>query len=61
MNMSLLVIAIVIAVAAVLVALWSPGRDGQQLRFVRRLASVRRARSVCRHRLPHPAMNSSAR
>ncbi len=46
MNMSLLVIAVVLAVAAVFVALWSPGRDGQQMRVVRRLSSVRQARTL---------------
>jgi EmrB/QacA subfamily drug resistance transporter len=50
MDASLLVLAIVIAVAAVFVAIWSPGRDGRQLRFVRRLLLRRRARAVARHR-----------
>jgi hypothetical protein len=50
MDASLLVLAIVIGIAAVLVAIWSPGRDGRQWRFVRHLASVRRTRAVGRHR-----------
>jgi EmrB/QacA subfamily drug resistance transporter len=39
MQMSLTVIAVVTAAAAMFVALWAPGRDGRQLRFVRRLTS----------------------
>jgi EmrB/QacA subfamily drug resistance transporter len=50
MESSLVVLAVVIAVAAALIALWSPGRDGKQLRLVRRLTTVRRTRSVGRHR-----------
>src|SRR5882757_3639585 len=50
MDASLLVLAIVIAVAAVFVAIWSPGRDGRQVRIVRRLLLRRRARAVARHR-----------
>ena len=50
MDASLLVLAIVIAVAAVFVAIWSPGRDGRQLRIVRRLLLRGRARAVPRHR-----------
>jgi EmrB/QacA subfamily drug resistance transporter len=37
MDLSLLVLAILLMVAAGFVALWAPGRDGQQLGFVRRL------------------------
>ena len=37
MDLSLLVLAIVLTAAATFVAIWSPGRDGQQLRVVRRL------------------------
>jgi hypothetical protein len=39
MNLSLLVLSIVLAVAAVFTALWAPGRDAEQLRFVRRLSA----------------------
>ncbi|HET6731523.1 MFS transporter [Mycobacterium sp.] len=39
MDLSLSVLAVAVSVAAGFVALWSPGRDGQQLSFVRRLAS----------------------
>jgi len=37
MDLSLLVVSIVLAVAAAFVAVWSPGRDGQQFRFVQRV------------------------
>jgi hypothetical protein len=50
MDASLLVLAIAIAVAAVFVAAWSPGRDGRQVRVVRRLRLRRRARAVARYR-----------
>jgi EmrB/QacA subfamily drug resistance transporter len=39
MDLSLLVLAASLAVAAAFVAVWSPGRDGKQLSFVRRLTS----------------------
>ena len=39
MHSSALALAISIAIGAVLVGLWAPGRDGQQLRVVRRLSS----------------------
>jgi EmrB/QacA subfamily drug resistance transporter len=39
MLVSITAIAVVTAGAAVFVAFWSPGRDGQQLRFIRRLRS----------------------
>jgi EmrB/QacA subfamily drug resistance transporter len=38
MDLSLIVLATVLAVAAVFVAVWAPGRDGRQLRIVARLA-----------------------
>jgi hypothetical protein len=41
MGLSLLVLSTSLAVAAAFVAVWSPGRDGQQLRFVARAASRR--------------------
>jgi EmrB/QacA subfamily drug resistance transporter len=37
MDLSLLVLAVALTAAATFVAFWSPGRDGQQLGFVRRL------------------------
>ena len=39
MHMSLLILSVFIAVAAIFVAIWAPGRNGQQLRFVQRLRS----------------------
>ena len=44
MHSSLLVLAIVIAVSAVLIGLWAPGRDDQQLRPVRHLLARRRSK-----------------
>ncbi len=44
MHSSLLVLGILIAVSAVLIGLWAPGRDDQQLRPVRRLLEWRRSR-----------------
>lgn len=38
MDLSVLVLSIVLAVAAVFVALWAPGRDGRQLPVMRRLS-----------------------
>jgi hypothetical protein len=43
MNASLLVLASVIIVAAVLVGLWAPGRDGRQLKLVARATRGRDA------------------
>ena len=40
MDSSLVAMATVLAVAAVLVGLWAPGRDGRQLRVVRRLVGT---------------------
>jgi hypothetical protein len=36
MSLSLLVLSISVVLAALFVALWSPGRDGQQFGFIRR-------------------------
>jgi hypothetical protein len=44
MDLSLMVVSIVSAIAAAFVALWAPGRDGEQFRFVQRL-TARRASS----------------
>jgi hypothetical protein len=45
MHSSLLALALSIAIGAVLVGLWAPGRDGRQLRIVRSLsARLRSAR-----------------
>jgi len=44
MHSSLLVLAILIAVSAVVIGLWAPGRDDQQLRLVRHLLDRRRRR-----------------
>jgi EmrB/QacA subfamily drug resistance transporter len=41
MDLSLLVVSASLVVAAVFVALWSPGRDGRQFGFVRRLTLKR--------------------
>jgi EmrB/QacA subfamily drug resistance transporter len=43
MDLSLLVLSASLAVAAVFVAVWSPGRDGQQLGLLRRQTSDRSA------------------
>ena len=40
-HASTTVMAVIVAVAAVLIGLWAPGRDGRQLRPVRRMASGR--------------------
>jgi EmrB/QacA subfamily drug resistance transporter len=37
LHASTIVMAVIVGVAAVLIGLWAPGRDGQQLRFVRHL------------------------
>jgi hypothetical protein len=39
MHLSVLILSVTIAVAAAFVAVWSPGRDGQQFAFLRRLTS----------------------
>lgn len=42
MHASTTVMAVIVAVAAILIGLWAPGRDGKQLRPVRRIVSGRR-------------------
>jgi predicted MFS family arabinose efflux permease len=42
MHASLTVLAVIVAVAAALIVLWAPGRDGQQLTLVRRIVAGRR-------------------
>jgi len=39
MDLSLLVVSASLVIAAAFVAVWAPGRDGQQLSFLRRLTS----------------------
>ena len=41
MHLSLLILSVIIGVAAVFVAIWAPGRNGLQFRFVQRLTSRR--------------------
>jgi EmrB/QacA subfamily drug resistance transporter len=50
MESSLLVMGAIIAVSALLIGAWAPGRDGQQLRLVRRL----RSRRTSDHELRRP-------
>ena len=50
MDSSLLVMGVIIAIAALVIGAWAPGRDGRQLRPVRRLTSLRRAKGAGRHR-----------
>ena len=38
MDLSVLVLAASVAIAAAFVALWAPGRDGRQFGFIRRCA-----------------------
>jgi predicted MFS family arabinose efflux permease len=49
MESSLLVMGVIIAVAALVIGAWAPGRDGQQLRPVRRIASLRRGDAAGRN------------
>jgi EmrB/QacA subfamily drug resistance transporter len=42
MDSSLLVMGVIIAVSAVVIGAWAPGRDDQQLLLVRRITSLRR-------------------
>jgi MFS family permease len=41
MHTSTTVLAVIVAVAAILIGLWAPGRDGQQLSLIRRIVSAR--------------------
>ena len=50
MESSLLVMGLIIAVAALVIGAWAPGRDGRQLRPVRRITSLPRADAAGRHR-----------
>lgn len=43
MDLSLIVVSTVVVVAAAFVAVWAPGRDGKQLRFMRRMTARRSA------------------
>jgi hypothetical protein len=52
MDMSLTVLAAGLAVAALFVAVWSPGRDGRQLRIVRGRRSAPGAHRIQEHRTP---------
>ncbi len=42
MHASTITLAVIVAVAAVLIGLWAPGRDGKQLSVVRRMRDYRR-------------------
>ena len=42
MHASTIAMAVIVAVAAIVIGLWAPGRDGEQLRLVRRMRSGRR-------------------
>lgn len=50
MDVSLLVLAVALVVAATFIAVWSPGRDGRQPALVRRLRAKRHLRAAGRHR-----------
>ncbi|OBI63080.1 MFS transporter [Mycobacterium sp. E796] len=51
MHASTTVMAVIVTIAAVLIGLWAPGRDGRQLKVVRRLFAGPRP-GVGRHREP---------
>ena len=51
MHASTMVMAVIVAVAAVLIGLWAPGRDERQLSLVRRTVSARRHLPAGIHRL----------
>src|SRR6202022_5082233 len=50
MDSSLLVMGVIIAIAALVIGAWAPGRDGRQLRPLRRLTSLRSAEGAGRPR-----------
>lgn len=52
MDVSMVVLSVALLVAGVFIGLWSPGRDGTQLRLVRRWRSTPRARRLARRRAP---------
>jgi hypothetical protein len=41
MHASTITMAVIVGLAALLIGLWAPGRDGQQLRWVRRILAAR--------------------
>ncbi|UQX11590.1 hypothetical protein [Candidatus Mycobacterium methanotrophicum] len=55
MESSTLAMGLIIAIAALLIGGWAPGRDGRQLRPIRRLTSLRRADGAGRLRAPTSA------
>ncbi len=50
LHASTVTMAVIVAIVAVLIGLWAPGRDGQQLRLVRRVVSRHRA-AAPKHRM----------
>ncbi|WP_422749476.1 MFS transporter [Mycobacterium sp. WMMD1722] len=48
MDVSMTVLAVALLVAGVFIGMWSPGRDGRQLRAIRRWRSIPRARRLAR-------------
>ncbi|BCI51828.1 MFS transporter [Mycolicibacterium litorale] len=52
MDLSMTVLSVALLVAGVFIGLWSPGRDGRQLRALRRGLARPRARRVRGHRNP---------
>jgi hypothetical protein len=41
LHSSTMAMAVIVGIAAVVIGLWAPGRDGRQLRLIRRIAGVR--------------------
>jgi MFS family permease len=52
MDVSMTVLAVALLIAGVFIGLWSPGRDGRQLRPLRRGLLRPRARRISEHRTP---------